>query len=64
LRRFETKPFPPFDVPLEVDLVDGEVVVIGPGAVAFAMTVEAAMETARRLEALFEDYGSKGSDPD
>jgi hypothetical protein len=49
---------------LEVDLIDGEVVVIGPGAVAFAMTVEAAMETARRLEALFEEYGSKGSDPD
>ena len=37
------------DAPLQIELVDGEVVFIGPGAIAFAMTEDAAQETAKRV---------------
>jgi hypothetical protein len=43
------QPIPANDVPLEIETVDDEVVFLGPGAVAFAMTRRAASETAARL---------------
>jgi hypothetical protein len=45
----EPRPVDPIDTPLEVRLIEGEVVVIGPGPVAFSMTPAAARETCRRL---------------
>ncbi len=52
----EHRPVAPVDIPLEVRLVEGEVVVIGPGSIAFSMTPDAARETCRRLgEALDAD---------
>lgn len=40
-----------YDEPLDVEICEGEVVVTAPrGAVAVSLTVEAAAETARRLE--------------
>jgi hypothetical protein len=51
---YEVKPLPPIDAALDVEIVDGEVVFIGPGAIAFAMTRAAAFETGRRLEAALQ----------
>jgi hypothetical protein len=39
----------PFDEPMTVTTVDGEVVVLGPDAIAAALTPDAAEESARRL---------------
>ena len=46
---YEPDPVGPFDAPVTIELIDGEVVFIGPGPIAFSMTVQAAMETSRRL---------------
>ena len=41
-----------FDTPLDVDVVEGEVVITAPhGAAAISLTPEAARETAERLDA-------------
>src|SRR5437764_446713 len=45
-------PIAAFDKPLDCQIVDDEVVFIGPGAVAFSMTFKASEETARRLNIL------------
>lgn len=37
------------DTPMTVEVVDGEVVVLGPNAIAVALTPRAAEESARRL---------------
>jgi hypothetical protein len=39
----------PFDEPMTVTTVDGEVVVLGPDAIAAALTPDAAEESGRRL---------------
>jgi hypothetical protein len=39
-----------FEAPGEVTSVDGEVVLLGPGAISGSMTPEAAEETGRRLK--------------
>lgn len=39
----------PFEEPMTVTTVDGEVVVLGPDAMAAALTPDAAEESARRL---------------
>lgn len=49
---YEAQPLPAVAAPLDIEIVDDEVVFIGPGAVAFAMTMSAALETANRLDAL------------
>ncbi len=46
---YEAQPIPAIDAPFEIETVGDEVVFIGPGAVAFAMTRPAARETAARL---------------
>lgn len=38
-----------YEEPASVSAVEGEVVVLGPGAISGAFTPEAAVETARRL---------------
>lgn len=38
-----------FSIPMIVEVVDGEVVVLGPDAVAISLTPAAAEESARRL---------------
>ena len=43
------RPLPVHDVASNIALVDGEVVILGPGALSCAMTPEAARETVRRL---------------
>lgn len=40
---------PPFDVPLEVQVVDGEVVLTGPNGLNGSFTARAAAESAVRL---------------
>lgn len=44
-------PLTPFDEPSQVDPVDGEVTLRGPGPTGIAMTPQAARETAARLAA-------------
>jgi hypothetical protein len=39
----------PFDVPMTVQVVDGEIVVLGPSGVAIALTPEAARISGERL---------------
>ena len=39
----------PFDTPSDVAAEDGEVMVDGPGAIAFSFTPDAAAETSQRL---------------
>lgn len=43
------KPPPAYDDAPTISFSEGEIVVVGPGAVAFSMTLEAARETHRRL---------------
>jgi hypothetical protein len=43
------KPAPAYDVAPTISVIDDEVVVVGPGSVAFSMTRDAARETHRRL---------------
>ena len=49
LTRFEFQSTPAHDAAPTITVVDDEVVVLGPGAVAFSMTRRAAEETYRRL---------------
>jgi hypothetical protein len=44
-----SKSRPHFDTPLELERVDGEVVVTGPGGFCGSFTLEAARQSARRL---------------
>lgn len=44
-----------FDKPSEVQAVDGEVTVIGPGRTGLSFTSKAARETAERLRSAAED---------
>jgi hypothetical protein len=51
---FEFQPHPAFDTAPSIAPVEDEIVFVGPGALAFSMTRQAAEETHRRLgEALF-----------
>lgn len=49
MNEYQSKPVAPVDRPLEIERVDGEIVFIGPGSIAFSMTRDAAAETCRRL---------------
>ena len=40
-----------YDEPFDVDVLDGEVVILGPGSAGIALTAAAAAESARRLAA-------------
>ena len=46
---YEPDPLAPFDEPMTIEVIEGEVVFIGPGPIAFSMTLQAARETAQRL---------------
>ncbi len=46
---FELMPAPAYDSAPTITVVDEEVVLLGPGSVAFSMTRAAARETYRRL---------------
>lgn len=48
---FELQPYPAFDTAPTITMVEDEVVLVGPGAMAFSMTRSAAEETYRRLGA-------------
>ena len=49
MKLYNPTPLNALDEPLQVSLVDDEVVLIGLGQVAFSMTKTAAIETCRRL---------------
>jgi hypothetical protein len=51
----ELKDVPAFDVSLEVELVDGEIVIMGPDGFCGSFTREAARESGRRLLAAAGD---------
>jgi hypothetical protein len=40
---------PAFDQPLEIEIIEGEVVITGPDGLCASLTSEAARESARRL---------------
>jgi hypothetical protein len=52
---FKFVPSPAHDLAPAISVVEGEVVVVGPGAVAFSMTRAAAQETYRRLGQALKD---------
>lgn len=52
------KPPPAFDVAPMVSVIEGEIVMVGPGAIAFSMTREAARETHRRLGLALDQVAS------
>jgi hypothetical protein len=52
MRTTEPAPLAAFRQPLDLHLVDGEVVFLGPGNIAFSMTVMAARRTSARLDGL------------
>jgi hypothetical protein len=52
---FELAPSPAYDLAPTISVVEGEVVIVGPGAVAFSMTRAAAEETYRRLGQVLKD---------
>lgn len=57
--QFELTPPPAYDLAPSISVVDDEIVLLGPGSVAFSMTRAAAEETHRRLgEALRLPLGS------
>jgi hypothetical protein len=47
--QFELMPPPAYDVAPSITMVDDEIVMLGPGSVAFSMTRAAAEEMHRRL---------------
>lgn len=53
----------PFDVPMTVHVVDGEVVVLGPSGVAIALTPQAARISGERLVAAADEAGPAEPDP-
>ena len=57
------QPLPALDRPLKVSLVDGEVVVVGPGAIAFSMTPAAALATARLITEALEGTNDNSREP-
>jgi hypothetical protein len=62
---YEAQPISAITAPLEIEAVGDEVVFIGPGAVAFAMTWAAAHQTAERLRevmAAAEEAGTARDD--
>lgn len=59
---FEPQPTPAFDTAPEITVIEDEVVLVGPGVLAFSMTRAAAEETYRRLGAvLFREAGKRPS---
>lgn len=53
---FDLQPTPAFDTAPEITLIEDEIVLVGPGVLAFSMTRAAAEETYRRLgAALFQE---------
>lgn len=50
----EIKPIPPFEEPLEVTVVEGEVVILGPDGIRGSFTPAAARESAERIFAALE----------
>jgi hypothetical protein len=59
LSSFKPMPTPAYDAPPAIMIVDDEVVMVGPGSVAFSMTRRAAQETHRRLGAILAPPGPK-----
>jgi hypothetical protein len=53
--QFELKPPPAYDCAPHISEVEGEIVVVGPGAVAFSMTMAAAEEMHRRMGQVLDD---------
>jgi hypothetical protein len=54
MTQHEPRPVAPVSTPLDVRLIDGEIVVIGPGSIAFSMTLAAAKDTCERLRQALE----------
>lgn len=60
---FELQPYPAFDTAPTITLIEGEVVLVGPGVMAFSMTRIAAEETYRRLGAVLFGETTEASPP-
>ncbi len=58
---YEPDPLGPFDMPMSIEVIENEVVFIGPGPIAFSMTIEAAQETERRLARILASRGARDS---
>jgi hypothetical protein len=53
-----------YDQPLEIETQDGEVVIVGPGATAVALTPKAAALSAERLAAAAKKAAAMAQDGD
>ena len=53
---------PTFTTPMEVQMIDGEVVITGPDGMAAVFTPQAAVESAHRLLALAAEPQSRQGD--
>ena len=60
---YELQPTPAYDTAPSIQVVEGEVVVVGPGALAFSMTIAAAEETYRRLGQVLFGAGERPATP-
>ena len=59
MRTEKPTPLGAFGEPLDLHFVDGEVVFLGPGNIAFSMTVKAARHTSARLDGLLAGIDSR-----
>jgi hypothetical protein len=57
MRTAKPAPLAAFGQPLDLHLVQGEVVFLGPGNIAFSMTLSAARRTSVRLDGLLAGVG-------
>ena len=55
MSKFELTPAPAHDRAPTITIVDDEIVVVGPGSIAFSMTRDAAQETYRRLGRVLDE---------
>ncbi len=53
---------PAFDQPLEIEVIEGEVVINGPDGLCASLTLQAARESERRLRAALARIGSGDSE--
>jgi hypothetical protein len=64
MSEYQPRPLAAIDAALHIEAADGEIVFIGPGAIAFAMTREAATQTAERLARVLAEPAQRSNGAD
>jgi hypothetical protein len=57
----ETGPIPAYDEPLEIEVIEGEIVITGPDGFCGSLTPEAATESERRLRLALSRLAGSGA---